>query len=993
MHRLSNVVRPYQRSISSLSQVLSRPSSSPIPPPRPSPSLSQKQQLQQPVIVDFFEDDLLNELFAPTITISEPDLTHSSDIPPSNSTMRDSFMYGPKEQAAYNRQITLEEETVDNAVERFRKMTELASNRGDVITHRSANDLLVAWYHPFILALRSMQQQQLQEQQTPKRPRSSGRRKAGEEACELLSTFPADAVAIIVIHTLLSSMMREAANGLPLTRAAHLVAEAVRAEVNLKRIVELRRAHEKELELRDESFASSSSMPPTVKSILDRAKKAASMQPSTTLASAVNYATACADEREQQWDVRKHIMLGTKLIDIFMNSSKVMDKDGNFVPAIIHSLRSRKSDNVKVGILQFSDSAMGILKENVPVGLSDYINPKQQPMLVEPKPWISPSDGGYLRCQCYLVRRLPGSHREVEKLLQGADLTKVYKGLNALGEQEWRVNLNVLEPAQLLWDNGGGIAGLVTKTNCHVPDRKKFLAAEYETYEKKKSEREMMLCAQENESEDEEEEDDEEECEDQNDEFDEKKALRRLRSERRKAQKLNRELVSMRADTEHRMRQAQRFSGEDRIWLPHNVDFRGRAYPIPVHLQHMGCDLTRALLTFSKPGIELGERGVYWLKIHLANLLGADKKSLDQRIDVAENEMSRAIQVGRNPTSDENLEWWSRAEDPFQLLAACCELAQACGKFGGEQSMLNYHSSLPVSMDGSCNGLQHYAALGRDIEGGTQVNLVPNDSPQDVYTGIAELVSAKVDKMAEEGDKFGMLMKGKVSRKVVKQTVMTSVYGVTPVGARQQIMNRLVEVDGIPEEEIFSSALKLAHLTLSSLGDIFEGATETMDWLYECAKRISKHGHKVEWTTPIGLPVMQPYRRCETKIIRTLMQRVTLQKSGEHSPVSTLRQRSAFPPNYVHSIDSAHMLLTAIGCHEKGLNFAAVHDSFWTNAAHVDVMNEVLREQFIELHQRDLLAQLRESFLIRYGNMDLPNLPKRGQLDLNVVRHSPYFFS
>ena len=33
-------------------------------------------------------------------------------------------------------------------------------------------------------------------------------------------------------------------------------------------------------------------------------------------------------------------------------------------------------------------------------------------------------------------------------------------------------------------------------------------------------------------------------------------------------------------------------------------------------------------------------------------------------------------------------------------------------------------------MDGSCNGLQHYAALARDLTGGFAVNLCPSDKPQ-----------------------------------------------------------------------------------------------------------------------------------------------------------------------------------------------------------------------------------------------------------------------
>jgi len=50
--------------------------------------------------------------------------------------------------------------------------------------------------------------------------------------------------------------------------------------------------------------------------------------------------------------------------------------------------------------------------------------------------------------------------------------------------------------------------------------------------------------------------------------------------------------------------------------------------------------------------------------------------------------------------------------------------------------------SPPFPQDGSCNGLQHYAALGRDVIGATSVNLMPCDVPQDVYSGVAQQVAA-----------------------------------------------------------------------------------------------------------------------------------------------------------------------------------------------------------------------------------------------------------
>lgn len=52
----------------------------------------------------------------------------------------------------------------------------------------------------------------------------------------------------------------------------------------------------------------------------------------------------------------------------------------------------------------------------------------------------------------------------------------------------------------------------------------------------------------------------------------------------------------------------------------------------------------------------------------------------------------------------------------------------------------SYVCHLPIHQDGSCNGLQHYAALGRDQVGAESVNLAPADRPQDVYSSVATLV-------------------------------------------------------------------------------------------------------------------------------------------------------------------------------------------------------------------------------------------------------------
>ena len=86
----------------------------------------------------------------------------------------------------------------------------------------------------------------------------------------------------------------------------------------------------------------------------------------------------------------------------------------------------------------------------------------------------------------------------------------------------------------------------------------------------------------------------------------------------------------------------------DVIYFPHNVDFRGRAYPLPPHLSHFGDDLSRGLLMFAeaKP---LGERGLRWLKIHLASLYGFDKANFEERVEWVHQRLDDIYDSAENP--------------------------------------------------------------------------------------------------------------------------------------------------------------------------------------------------------------------------------------------------------------------------------------------------------------------------------------------------------
>ncbi|KAI8534259.1 hypothetical protein RHMOL_Rhmol10G0076100 [Rhododendron molle] len=367
------------------------------------------------------------------------------------------------------------------------------------------------------------------------------------------------------------------------------------------------------------------------------------------------------------------------------------------------------------------------------------------------------------------------------------------------------------------------------------------------------------------------------------------------------------------------------------------------------------------------------------LAIHLANLFagGVDKLSLEGRVAFTENHLDEIFDSADRPL--EGKRWWLKAEDPFQFLAVCINLSEALRSSSPEATI----SHIPVHQDGSCNGLQHYAALGRDKLGAGAVNLIAGEKPADVYSGIAARVldimrtDAQKDPAVFPDALRARILMNQVDRKLVKQTVMTSVYGVTYIGARDQIKRRLKERNAIQDDnELFGAACYAAKITLTALGEMFQAARGIMSWLGDCAKIIASENQPVEWTTPLGLPVVQPYRKRGRHLasVKTSLQILTLQRETEKAiflPIlfSTLcyliyisimvkRQRTAFPPNFVHSLDGSHMMMTAVACKKAGLNFAGVHDSYWTHACDVEEMNRILREKFVELYETPILENV-----------------------------------
>ena len=95
--------------------------------------------------------------------------------------------------------------------------------------------------------------------------------------------------------------------------------------------------------------------------------------------------------------------------------------------------------------------------------------------------------------------------------------------------------------------------------------------------------------------------------------------------------------------------------------------------------------------------------------------------------------------------------------------------------------------------------------MGRDLEGAYQVNLGPTERPGDVYTHVAKMVIRMIEEDIKDEThpkhELAKILQSNIKRKTIKQTVMTSVYGVTFIGAKDQIQRQLKDQNFLEEEK------------------------------------------------------------------------------------------------------------------------------------------------------------------------------------------------
>ena len=585
--------------------------------------------------------------------------------------------------------------------------------------------------------------------------------------------------------------------------------------------------------------------------------------------------------------------------------------------------------------------------------LASLPSPIYLPMIVPPRPWTSLSGGGYLLTPLRLLKRQ--ATRRAQQLLENADLSIVLSAVNAMQSTAYRINKEIYRNMRNAWDAGDLFFGFKTHTFEQLPPRLPDDA--------------------------------------------DPKQIKERKQERADAFNLNNRIKGLKKVMAFRLSLSERLLDEPQFYFPYQLDHRGRAYPVPQLVNPQSDDIGRSLLEFAE-GKPLGERGAYWLAIHIANCYWKKNKvSFDERLAWVHQHEQEIMAFADDPLCFPR--FWDEADKPWTFLAACKEWKRY------REEGPNFRSHLPVSMDGTCNGYQHLSAMGRDPIGGRATNLVPADEPEDIYQEVADHVSRRVTRDAENAgereararqgeasrddrDPARQLL-GKIDRSVVKHATMTTPYGVT----RGTIYRELVEEKPAKYcKDPKKCARYLAKVLEECIPEVAVEAGNIMNWLRHVARALAKVNRGMAWTTPAGFRVVHETREPKTLRITTSDRTFVVYQEDETRKIDSRKQADGIVAHLVHSLDAAHMMLTVNRLQTGGVHhFAMVHDSFGVHASDIDFLNRALREEFVRIYSEPVLQNFLKEQREAHPEVDLPELPQTGNLDIRQVISSSYFFA
>ena len=641
------------------------------------------------------------------------------------------------------------------------------------------------------------------------------------------------------------------------------------------------------------------------------------------------------------WSRQDQGALGAVLLELFNETTGMLD-----VRVFTEGRRTKKVVAPTEGLLEW------VRGFNEQWALA---HPAWLPLVSPPPEWRDVWGGPIVAASYSLVKNPHGGKGYINGPLAAANMPSVYRALNLMAQTPWRINSRLLAVADCFWKAGGVAIGDLPARTVEIPMPEKPADIE------------------------------------RND-----KARKEWRAKAREVYKQNLALGSHRLQCERLLSVARRFKDVERFYFPHQLDFRGRTYAVAGFLQPQGCDLSRALLVFADTKPILHQNEADWLAIHGANLWGYDKVPFAARVEWVKTWEAEVLRCAKDPVE---CRWWTEADKPWEFLAFCFEWA------GFRAAGWGYQASLPVQLDGSNNGLQILSLLTRDEIGGKSTNVLPGDTPQDIYQDVADAVNEELQREIDEGgpkaDVAAFWLAFKVDRKAAKRPVMIMPYGGSFHACNEYVLDwfrseckeRSLNVE---LKEALSVCWFLADKVWKAIHSTVGRPKALMDWLHQVAGAFSDFGLTIKWTAPTGFPVHQRYlNQTSCRVETSLGERIRISLRMPTKDMDKRGQKNGFSPNFVHSLDAAALHRTVCLAEKHGVkSFAMVHDSYGVLPSDVDAIAACLRQSYASIFREDLVRKLLEELKNQLPpGVVFPPIPEYGTLDPERVLESEYFFA
>ena len=660
------------------------------------------------------------------------------------------------------------------------------------------------------------------------------------------------------------------------------------------------------------------------------------------------------------WDKQTKVHVATPVVNSILEVSNIFD---------IYLTNDGSKTKRYIGLTKEAEKLIDDRKLE-----ASWASPMYGPMIVKPNKWTSFDTGAYLDPMVAANVKLVRSHtaaqaRIIRSHFRDGEIPPYVEALNAVQETPLKINKGILEAVEWAIHTNQVFSKFPEVKPPKIPTMPDEDAKVSDDYR------------------------------------------RQIRADRKDWWTKKRECVANLAVIDSDLRTAKEMSEYDQFFLPWSFDFRGRMYPVS-HFNYHRDDHVKAMFLFAR-GKKLSADSEGWLYIHLANTgdFGKiSKKSLNERIGWVEDNHDKIISVAEDYKS--TFDYWSTADKPFQFLAACLEYKKL-----KDQGLDKYVCHMPISLDGTNSGVQHYAAALRSKEDGHMVNLVPDEKCQDVYQVVADEVNRRLtDDGSEEAQRW---LEFGVGRSTVKRNVRSYGYSSIERGFGDQLIDDLmiplrksVAYGQIPEHpfgdkrEQERMARWLAKVNYQSVQSVIKSVSKGMEFLQAYSHKLASEGKPVHWTSPSGFPVVQRYTKFVGKRVKIFLYDRELKKLQQSRVNIRIeddfnhdkrKASSGIAPNFVHGLDASHMHLSVLLAKDNSIeDFFLIHDSFGTTCDQTWLFYDCIRIAFLRMYKDQCVFENFENEVrdqLSNPAEDLPAVPAKGTLDIEGVLESEYCFS